>query len=481
MICISVTPTSRKLAKVDILNASRHGDLIEVCLDKLVKTPDIGDLIAGFEKPILVSCRRPEDGGHWEGTEEDRLQLLRSAIIAGPAYIELELDIADKIPPFGDVKRVVSINSTTRPLGRIDDIFENAKNARADVVKFTWPTRTLDEAWPLLAAVSQKRELPVVGMGLGESSVTFSLLGRKFGSPWIYAALEPGMEAHDGQKTVWDLRESYAWQEVARKTRFIGVVGMGQTELASIRVLNAAFRQAEADIRCLPLRLGEMKHVDKMLSTLKIKGLIVGSQDVDSVFPLIQYKHRTVEESHFADLVVKREGAWHGHNTLRNAVINAVKAAGRDLAKRRVLVVGTTPIARWLLPILTEVGAAISIATPDDKSSKALAEQYGTSFVTWSAMYDTVTEFVILTDPTIPVGHARTRDLNPSLLRESTTVVDLSHFPEESQLVEEGRSRGCKVIEPVDIYVHQLSGQFKALTGKDLAVDAFRAGLSADS
>jgi len=477
MICISVTPTSRKLAKVDILNASRHGDLIEVCLDKLVKTPDIGDLIRGFEKPILISCRRPEDGGHWEGTEEDRLQLLRNAIIAGPAYIELELDIADTIPPFGDVKRVVSINSITRPLGRIDDIFERAKNARADVVKFTWPTRTLDEAWPLLAAVSQRRELPVVGMGLGESSVTFSLLGRKFGSPWIYAALEQGMEAHEGQKTVWDLREAYGWQEVSRKTRFIGVVGMGETELASTRVMNEAFRKAGADIRCLPLRLGEMKHVDKMLSTLKVKGLIVGSQDVESVFPLIEHKHRTVEESGFADLVVKRDDVWHGHNTLRTAIVNAIKAAGRDLAKRRVTVVGTTPIAKWLLPILTDVGAATSIAAPDDKSSKAMAETYGASFVTWSAMYDTVSEFVILTDPTIPIGHDHTRDLNPSLLRESTTVVDLSRFPEESKLIEEGRSRGCTVIEPSDIYVHQLSGQFKALTGKELDADAFRSGL----
>nr|WP_261344525.1 type I 3-dehydroquinate dehydratase [Gimesia benthica] len=63
MICISVTPESRNFAKVDILNAAAQCDLVELCLDRLIKTPDIGDLISGFEVPILVSCRHPEEGG----------------------------------------------------------------------------------------------------------------------------------------------------------------------------------------------------------------------------------------------------------------------------------------------------------------------------------------------------------------------------------------------------------------------------------
>ena len=75
MICISVTPESRRLAKADLLNASRQGDLIELCLDHLVKSPDISDLVDAVEKPILVTCRRSQDGGQWTGDEDERLQL----------------------------------------------------------------------------------------------------------------------------------------------------------------------------------------------------------------------------------------------------------------------------------------------------------------------------------------------------------------------------------------------------------------------
>ena len=79
MICISVTPQSRRLAKADLLNASRQGDLIELCLDHLVKSPDIADLVDAVEKPILITCRRSQDGGQWTGDEDQRLQLLRQA------------------------------------------------------------------------------------------------------------------------------------------------------------------------------------------------------------------------------------------------------------------------------------------------------------------------------------------------------------------------------------------------------------------
>ena len=126
------------------------------------------------------------------------MQLLRNTIVAEPEYVELDLDIAEKIPRFGKTKRVISYTSLNRPLAKVDDIFEQCYKARADVVKFTWPTDDLDAAWPLLAAVTQARELPVVGQGIGESGLTFSLLGRKYGSPWIYAALERGMEAYAG-------------------------------------------------------------------------------------------------------------------------------------------------------------------------------------------------------------------------------------------------------------------------------------------
>src|SRR5947199_8765562 len=82
MICISIAQESRRLALADMLNASRQCDLLEVRLDRFSKGADVGELLAAKPKPVILSCRRPRDGGHWEGGEEERLALLRQCIVS---------------------------------------------------------------------------------------------------------------------------------------------------------------------------------------------------------------------------------------------------------------------------------------------------------------------------------------------------------------------------------------------------------------
>src|SRR5262249_25953727 len=242
------------------------------------KEPDLKEMMEGISKPLLVSCRRQSDGGNWEGSEDERLIQLRTAIICEPAYVELELDIADKVPRFGKAKRVVSYTSLHKPLANLEPIIEKAMAAKADVIKLVGPTPTLDAAWPLLSTISKKRAIPVVGMGLGKPGVMFSLLGLKYGAPWIYAALEKGLEAHEGQPTVAELEENYRWREIGPQTRFVAVAGFGPAETAAVRVLNAGFAHHELNIRCLPLEIGLSDKITQMLETLHINVLLANPQ-----------------------------------------------------------------------------------------------------------------------------------------------------------------------------------------------------------
>src|SRR4051794_5594892 len=139
MLCISVAPVSRKLAKADLLNAAGQCDLIELCLDHLIKEPDVGDMLQGISKPILVTCRRSADGGKFEGTEEERMTLLRQAIVAGPHAVELDLETAAKIPRFGKTKRVISVTTLDGPPDDLDAVFQEMAAVHADVAKFAWP------------------------------------------------------------------------------------------------------------------------------------------------------------------------------------------------------------------------------------------------------------------------------------------------------------------------------------------------------
>ncbi len=474
MICVTVTPTSRTLAKVDLLNAASQGDIIELCLDHFQKEPDVKDLISSVNKPIIVSCRRTQDGGKWKGSEEERLMLLRKAIVAGPAYIELDLDVAKDVPRFGSVQRVISFTRMDRPEYDIDSIFDEAANAKADVVKFTWPTPTLDAAWPLLAAVSQKRILPVVGMGLGRPELTFSLLGRKYGSPWIYAALEQGMQSHPGQATVFELDEIYHCRDINSKTVFIAIAGFGESQTTTTKVLNVGFKALAMNVRCLPIELGDLKQLKKMLDVLKIKAIIVGSGHGKQIIQLAEHVDKHDLQSQYVNLLLKRDDGWHGYNTLWRSGLKVLEASlgergseSHPLDRQNVLVLGSGGIAQSMVYAVAQRKGLVSICGPDERESKATANLNKCRVVPFQNLYDTLADVVILADPKIEAG-TKHGQINPSVFKSIMTVLDVSDLPRETSLLKEAKERGCKTIDSHSVFMQQISAQFKAISGKDL-------------
>ncbi len=484
MICITVAPTSRTLAKVDILNACRYADVVELALDHLIKEPDVKDLIEGFDKPIIVSCRRKEDGGKFEGSEQERMGLLRQAIVAGPAYVELDLEIAPKIPRFGKTQRVISFTRMDRPETDIDSIFDEAANANADIVKFTWPTPTLDDAWPLLVAVSSKRRLPIVGMGLGRADLTFSLLGQKYGSPWVYAALEQGLEAFPGQATVFELDETYACREIDKSTVFIAIAGFGETQSITTRILNAAFKQIGANVRCLPIELGDVKMLKKMLDVLKVKAILVSEGNGQRILPLAEHIDQHDAQSEYIDLLLRLDDGWHGYNTLWRSGLKVLEGSlggdtKRPLERQNVLVLGNGGMAQSMVYGVAHRKGMVSICGPKDKESQKIASTNECRMVPYAKLYETLADVIVIADRTLECGqHAG--NVNPSVFRPGQVVLDVSDPPREHPLFVEARERACRVVDPQAVYVDQLNAQFKAITSKEIPPEAFAKGLVAE-
>ncbi|MBI3861887.1 MAG: type I 3-dehydroquinate dehydratase [Planctomycetia bacterium] len=490
MLCIAVAPESRRLGKVDLFNAAPQCDLIEFRLDRLGKEPDLKEMMEGISKPILVSCRRKADGGNWDGTEDERLVQLRTAIITAPAYVELELDIADKIPRFGNTKRVVSYTSMTKPLANLEPIIEKAIAAKADVVKLVGPTPTLDAAWPLLATISKKRNIPVVGMGLGQPGVMFSLLGLKYGAPWIYGALERGLEAHEGQATVADLEEIYRFREIGPQTRFVAVAGFGPTEIAAVKLLNAGFAAQQLNIRCLQLEIGVSDKINQMLDTLHVNVLLANPELCERALNLATDIEEAARKAQYADMVVKQADGWHAYNTAWKSVLRVVETAlgaktaeDRPLDRRNVFVIGAGGMARSVAVGVQKRKGLLSLTAADDGEAQRLAQATGARYVPIANMYDTLCDVVIISEAQAQdkmTGGAAGPGVkvNPAFLRPPMFVTDLSNLTGESDLMREARERGCKIIEPLKIFGDYIATVFKTITGKELPADVVEATLA---
>ena len=475
MICISVMPESRRLAKVDLLNASRRCDLIELRLDRLIKTPDFKEMFEGIDKPILVSCRRAEEGGHWKGTEDARVTLLRQAIVAEPAYVELEVDIASSIPRFGKTKRVISYTDLKAPLNDVGEIIGNARDAQADVIKLTGLTKSLESAWPLLVTVTGENEIPIVGVGVGQANTTFTLLGLRYGSPWVYTALEVGMETYEGQQNVFELDETYHWNEINSKTRFVGIVGTGQFRRLVCRGFNAGFAEAGLNLRCLPLDVESIDKLKKILDILKISAVSVEPFYAERLISLAEQVEDSARLGNFADFLLNQKDGWHGYNSYMRAVLRSVESqlapdADRESAwsKRNVLVFGHNHMAESLICYLKQHALRLSITSPLEQPAMQMAQELDVRYVPYVNVYDTLADVVLFCDKRLKAGHEKTQ-LNPSYIRPEMVVADLANFPEESELITEAREREARLAEPREILIRQIQRQFLSITGRELS------------
>ena len=146
---------------------------------------------------MVITCRRPDDGGKWSGSEEQRLLLLRTAIAEGVEYVDLEEDIAGTVPRFGKTKRIVSLHDFRKTPDDLDEIHAPAGQVRRRHRQDRHHGQPPHDNLRMLDLV-RKAKVPTVGLCMGDIGMPSRILAGRFGSPFTYAtfhherALAPG-------------------------------------------------------------------------------------------------------------------------------------------------------------------------------------------------------------------------------------------------------------------------------------------------
>ena len=487
MICISIAQASRRMALADMLNASRQCDLIDVRLDCFEKTPDIAELLEHKPRPLIMSCRRLKDGGDWKGSEEDRLTLLRQCIVGKADYVEIELDVADQIRRFPPAKRVITYTNLQESPRDIADIYAECQSKNPDVIKLVINARTPEEAWPLLQIVS-RQTTPTVVVGIGKPGVMLSVLGKKIGAPWTYAALEKGMEAYPGQPSIRELRDIYHYDTIEKSTRFLGVTGFGEQETAKVAAFNALLAQQKSPLRCLPLGLGSLPIFRKVMDAVKLAGVVVDLEHQEAVVSLASKLEPEAETARAVDLLIPGEQGWVGHNTNSKAIVAALehalaaKAASQQPLQGRILMlVGVNGLARAIGHAARERGARMVVASHHKQAAQELAQTLECRYVQWEALYSTLHEAIVVCDDERDQVKSKSATgeagLHPGYLKASMVVMDLTG-PRPTPFLQGAKQRGCSVVYPRELLPEQLALQAQLVTGQPADVNLLRNSLA---
>lgn len=471
MICISIYQESRRFALVDMLNAARQCDLLEVRLDRFGKAPEVGELLSAKPKPVIFSCRRPRDGGNWDGTEDERLAILRQCIVAQADYVEIELDVAGQVRKFGPTKRVISYTNLEETPANIAEIYAEAQTKNADVVKLVTRVRTPEEAWPLVQILA-KPAVPTVVVGLGASSVMLTLLARKIGAPWTYAALERGMEAYPGQVTVEALKTVYRYPDIVKGTRFAGVIGSGERETVALALLNAALAHLELPTRGLPLQVGNLRLFRKVVEAVKLQSVLVDEEHRETIREMAAQLQGAAERSRCVDLIGQQGDEWHGFLLLDRAIVAALNRVlqqkyheANSLQGRTVLIAGITPVSREVAHRVVKNGGLLIVTDRDRQKALTLAQVLGCRGIQFEALYSTLHDVLIFAGDT---GSGREKPLHLGYLKSGMTVMDLTAPLHKSQLLRDAEHRGCLVVDPGQVLLEQVAQQVKASAGKEV-------------
>jgi 3-dehydroquinate dehydratase/shikimate dehydrogenase len=482
MICVSIGRGRHKQVILEHRHLVEQGaELVELRLDYIRRNVNFKRLLADRPCPVVATCRRARDGGKWEGSEEQRMMLLRAAIADGVDYVDLEDDVAHQIPRYGTTKRIVSRHNFEETPGDLEAIHERLASLDADIVKIAVMAHNTHDYLRILRLVRDS-SIPTIGIAMGEIGVPTRILAGKFGAPFSYATFHHERTLAPGQLSFEQMSSIYDYDSVNNETEVYGVIADPIGHSLSPVIHNASFRHQQMNKVYVPFRVPR-ESLDEFIKDcpeLGVRGLSVTIPHKEAVIPLLTNIDSVAREIGAVNTIVFEGDKRVGYNTDQQAAMETLAlAASSDpqanwLQNRVTLLLGAGGVARAIGYGLKQAGARVVIASRTMKRAEELAQRLNCDTVAWDNRH--TIEANILINGT-PVGMHPNVDESPydaSRMSRQMIVFDTVYNPEQTLLVKDARKRGCLSITGVDMFIRQAALQFKLFTGSEAPGDVMR-------
>ena len=482
MICVSIGRGRHK----HLLAEHRHlvdegAQLVELRLDYLKRNINLPRLLKNRPCPVVATCRRTQDGGRWQGTEESRQMILRSAIAGGVDYVDLEEDVAALIPRYGTCQRIVSLHDFRETPHNLNEIHQRLASLDADIVKIATMAHSPHDGLRMLKLVRES-EIPTVGICMGDIGTPSRLLTGKFGAPFTYSTFHHERSLAPGQLSFKQMKEIYDYDAIDSDTKVFGVIADPVGHSLSPIIHNAAFRSIGLNNVYLPFRVPreDLRTFLSDCEDLGVHGLSVTIPHKEEVISCVDEIDAVAREIGAINTVLFRDGKKYGFNTDLPAAMASIASVvktrygSNGMKGRRALILGAGGVAKTVAYGLVQQGAEVVICSRTSARSELLAEQLHCEVLEWDRRHNE--EFDLLVNGT-PVGMHPNLDQTPFEkrgLRREMVVFETIYNPEQTLLLKLARESGCAVVTGVNMFVRQGAIQFKLFTDQEAPIELMR-------
>lgn len=482
MIAVSIGRGRHRMMIAEHRHLAEQGaQLVELRLDYIVRAVNLKRLLAEKPTPVIITCRREQDGGFWKHSEQDRIMLIRTAIAEGVDYIDLEMDIAASIPRFGKTKRIVSYHNFKETPQNLHEIHEECVKLKADIVKIATMANDPRDNLRALSLISDS-ETPTVAFCMGDMGVPSRVLAGKFGAPFTYAAFHADRAVAPGQLSFDQMRHVYHYEDINANTEVLGVIADPIGHSLSPAIHNAALRELKMDRVFIPFRVPRenLEEFVNMTRQLSIRGLSVTIPHKEAVVPLCTETDNAVDHIGAANTVVIDGYDRKGFNTDAQAVLDSIYSTlgrGGDvdvLAGRTALILGAGGVAKAVCYALNSRNVQVVIANRNLAKAEELAKKWQGKAIDWKERHSVPADMLVNCTPLGMHPNVNETPFDADSLNRAMIVFDTVYNPEQTLLIKDARKKQCSVVTGVDMFVRQAAHQFMLFNGEEAPMELMR-------
>jgi 3-dehydroquinate dehydratase/shikimate dehydrogenase len=486
MLCVTVARTRHKHTIQEQLDVAAQGaKLVELRLDYIARSVELARVLKNRPTAVVVTCRRKEDGGRWEKSEEDRLMLMRQSIAMGVEYIDLEEDTAAKIPRYGKTKRIVSYHNFEGVPANLEEIHARLAKLDADIVKIAVQAQSFEDSARVIELM-RNAKVPTIGIAMGDYGSMTRILGTRYGAPFTFCVFNLDRRVAPGQLSYHDMKNIYRVDSITEKTKIFGVVADPVAHSYSPMLHNSAFQANELDYRYLPFRVAanDIEPFVRWCQREGVGGLSVTIPHKQSVLPLLTQAEAAAQGIGACNTMVISGEDRIGYNTDYRAAMECIAYGLTKLYEepnpfegRSALLLGSGGVSRAIGWGLAQRRVRVAISSRNSESAERLARELGGRAVAWEERHSVQPS--ILVNGT-PIGMFPEMDVTPfrkENLDQRTLVFDTVYNPEQTLLIRQAKSIGCPVITGLSMFVRQAAYQYRLFTGKEPPIEAMTKAL----
>ena len=242
--------------------ATEWADVIELRLDCLKELPeDAASALNNFSRPVILTFRPTEQGGHRDSTRAERNAFWKSlAPQINSDWWDVEGDLVNDLSL--DWSRIiVSHHDFSGVPDDLEQIYERLAGTPAAVVKIAVQATDITDCLPVFhlldRARSEGREL--IAIAMGNAGIATRILGPSRGSFLTYGALDDDSSTAPGQVNARKLRSLYHVDKIDNETMICGLVGLPVMQSVSPHFHNAAFATEGINGVYLPFEVKDAK------------------------------------------------------------------------------------------------------------------------------------------------------------------------------------------------------------------------------